>query len=83
MALQWVGVAHAQILDGSYEGTLECGALLTNPSQGPWTQPLRLHVSGSSVSWERTELKRFSESGIGTLRSGQVTLDLRIGNSTA
>jgi dienelactone hydrolase len=76
MAFLLGGVAHAQIPDGTYEGTMQCGSLLTNPTQGPWTQPLKLYVSGSSVSWERSEFKRFSESGIGTLRSGQVTLDL-------
>ena len=76
LALLWVGVAQAQILDGSYDGTLQCGSLVTNPVQGPWTQALKLHVSGNSLLWERAEPKRFSESGIGTLQSGQVSLDL-------
>lgn len=75
-ALLWVSVAQAQILDGSYDGTLKCGSLLTDPTQGPWTQPLKLHISGNSLLWERTEPKRYSEIGIGTLQSGQVRLDL-------
>jgi hypothetical protein len=71
-----VAVTQAQILDGSYQGTLQCGSLLTNPSQGSWTQPIKLHVSGNSLLWERSESKRYIESGIGTLQSGQVSLDL-------
>ncbi len=76
LTLFCVGVVQAQILDGSYDGVMQCGSLLTNPTQGPWTQPIKLHVSGNSLLWERTELKRFSESGIGTLQRGQVSLDL-------
>jgi dienelactone hydrolase len=71
-----VGVAQAQILDGSYDGTLRCGSLLTDPSQGPWMKPVKLHISGNSFLWERAEHKRYSETGIGTLQSGQISLDL-------
>jgi dienelactone hydrolase len=76
LTLLLAGSVQAQILDGSYEGTLQCGSLLTNSIQEPWTQSVRLHVSGNSLAWERSETKRFSESGIGTLQNGQVSLDL-------
>ncbi|WP_394789623.1 dienelactone hydrolase family protein [Rhodoferax sp.] len=68
--------ASAQIRDGGYDGRIQCGASLTNTSQGPWTQPLRLQVSGNSLLWERTEPQRFTEVGMGTFQNGQVSLDL-------
>ena len=38
------GAASAQIRDGAYTGTLECGPLITNPQQGAWKQPINIEV---------------------------------------
>lgn len=72
----------AQINDGKYEGMMQCGSLLTDTRQGPWTQPVQLKTIGNKVEWLRSDGK-FSESGTGTLQSGRVTLTLEGGWSPA
>lgn len=67
--------AHAHPPDGTYTGTLSCGPLLTNPQQGAWSQPVKLHVSGQSVLWERLDA-RLTEVGSGALRDGRVSFTL-------
>lgn len=67
--------AHAQPPDGTYTGTLSCGPLLTNPQQGAWSQPVKLHVSGQSVLWERLDA-RITEVGSSALRDGRVSFTL-------
>ena len=69
------GSVSAQIRDGAYTGTIDCGPLLTNPQQGGWSQTVQLTVSGQSVTWERLD-SRLSESGSGTLRNGRVSFNL-------
>lgn len=69
------GSVSAQIRDGAYTGTIDCGPLLTNPQQGAWSQPIQLTVSGQSVTWERLD-SRLSESGSGTLRNGRLSFNL-------
>lgn len=66
----------AQIKDGSYNGTLRCGPLISDAKRGPWTQPVQLHVSGTSISWLRTDGK-YTESGSGVFQRGQVNLALK------
>ncbi len=66
------GAASAQIRDGAYTGTLECGPLITNPQQGAWKQSIQLTVSGQSVAWERLD-SRLTETGSGALRDGRVS----------
>ena len=69
------GSVSAQIRDGAYTGTIDCGPLITNPQQGAWSQPVQLTVSGQSVAWERLD-SRLSESGSGMLRNGRVSFNL-------
>ena len=69
------GSVSAQIRDGAYTGTIDCGPLITNPQQGAWSQPVQLTVSGQSVTWERLD-NRLSESGSGMLRNGRVSFAL-------
>ena len=56
VALLWISVTQAQILDGSYDGTLQCGSLLTDPSKKPWTQPLKLHFEFELAKHLKTEI---------------------------
>jgi hypothetical protein len=65
----------AQIRDGDYEGSMQCGPLLTNPTNGAWTQPIKITASSNSLTWLRSDA-RFSEKGSGILRSGRVSLTL-------
>lgn len=65
----------AQIRDGDYEGSMQCGPLLTNPTNGAWTQPIKVTASSNSLTWLRSDA-RFSEKGSGDLRSGRVSLTL-------
>ena len=44
------GSVSAQIRDGAYTGTIDCGPLITNPQQGAWSQPVQLTVCCSSLS---------------------------------
>ena len=69
------GSVSAQIRDGAYTGTIDCGPLLTNPQQGGWSQTVQLTVSGQSVTWDRLD-SRLSESGSGMLRNGRVSFAL-------
>jgi len=69
------GSVSAQIRDGAYTGTLDCGPLLTNPQQGAWSQPIQLTVSGQTVAWERLD-SRLTETGSGALRDGRVSFAL-------
>lgn len=69
------GSVSAQIRDGAYTGTLDCGPMLTNPQQGAWSQPIQLTVSGQSVAWERLD-SRLTETGSGALRDGRVSFAL-------
>lgn len=69
------GAASAQIRDGAYTGTLECGPLLTNPQQGAWKQPININVSGQTVTWERPD-PRITEAGSSTLRDRRVSFTL-------
>ena len=69
------GSVSAQIRDGAYTGTIDCGPLITNPQQGPWSQSVQLTVSGQSVAWERLD-SRLSESGSSMLRNGRVSFAL-------
>ncbi|MBV7541975.1 hypothetical protein KW835_12825 [Acidovorax sp. sic0104] len=69
------GPVAAQIRDGSYSGTLQCGDMVSNPSQKGWTHPVRLTVSGRSVAWERLD-DRLTERGSAQLQKGRVTFKL-------
>ena len=69
------GAASAQIRDGAYTGTLECGPLITNPQQGAWKQPININVTGQSVTWERPD-PRITEVGSSTLRDRRVSFTL-------
>lgn len=69
------GSVSAQIRDGAYTGTIDCGPLITNPQQGGWSQAVQLTLSGQSVTWERLD-NRLSESGSGMLRNGRVSFNL-------
>ena len=69
------GAASAQIRDGTYTGTLECGPLITNPQQGAWKQPININVTGQSVTWERPD-PRITEVGSSTLRDRRVSFML-------
>ena len=69
------GSVSAQIRDGAYTGTLDCGPMLTNPQQGAWSQPIQLTVSGQSVAWERLD-SRLTETGSSALRDGRVSFAL-------
>ena len=69
------GAASAQIRDGAYTGTLECGPLITNPQQGAWKQPININVTGQSVTWERPD-PRITEVGSSTLRDRRVSFAL-------
>ncbi|WP_416401956.1 cell envelope integrity protein TolA [Alicycliphilus denitrificans] len=75
MMLLLASTAQAQPTGGTYTGTLECGPLITNPQQGPWSQPVQLTISGQSVAWERLD-SRLSESGSGMLLNGRVSFNL-------
>ncbi len=66
-------IVQAQVANGTYDGELKCGALLTNPNQGPWTQPVRLTANGDLMWWVRSD-GRFTESGTGTLLAGRLEL---------
>ena len=65
----------AQIRDGNYEGSMQCGPLLTNPVNGAWTQPIKITASSNSLTWLRSD-ERFSEKGSGVLQSGRVSLNM-------
>lgn len=67
--------ASAQLRDGPYTGTLECGPLLTDPQKGSWSQPVKLQVTGKTVLWERSD-PRITESGTGMLQGGRVSFTL-------
>ena len=67
--------ASAQIRDGAYTGTLECGPLITNPQQGAWKQPSNINVTGQTVTWERPD-PRITEVGSSTLRDRRVSFTL-------
>lgn len=67
--------AQAQIKDGSYDGTMQCGPLLTNPASNAWTQPIRITSSGNTLAWLRSDA-RFNETGSGVLRAGRISLTL-------
>ena len=69
------GAASAQIRDGAYTGTLECGPLITNPQQGAWKQPININVTGQTVTWERPD-PRITEVGSSTLRDRRVSFAL-------
>ena len=69
------GAASAQIRDGAYTGTLECGPLITNPQQGAWKQPININVTGQTVTWERPD-PRITEVGSSTLRDRRVSFTL-------
>lgn len=69
------GSVSAQIRDGAYTGTIDCGPLLTNPQQGGWSQTVQLTVSGQNVTWERLD-SRLTESGSGMLRNGRMSFNL-------
>lgn len=69
------GSVSAQVRDGAYTGTIDCGPLLTNPQQGAWSQPIQLTVSGQSVAWERLD-SRLTETGSSALRDGRVSFAL-------
>lgn len=69
------GVASAQIRDGAYVGTLECGPLISNPQQGAWKQPIHINVTGQTVTWERPD-PRITEVGSSTLRDRRVSFTL-------
>ncbi len=65
----------AQIRDGNYEGTMQCGPLLTNSVNGAWTQPIRITARGNTLAWLRSDA-RFNETGSGVLQAGRVSLTL-------
>ena len=67
--------AQAQVKDGSYQGTMQCGPLLTSPANGAWTQPVRITASGNTLTWLRSDT-RYSETGSGTLQAGRASLTL-------
>ena len=67
-------IGTAQVKDGVYSGTLQCGPLLTNPIQGPWTQTINLTVNANNLSWERSS-PTFSESGNSSIQAGRVSLN--------
>lgn len=69
------GAASAQIRDGAYTGTLECGPLITNSQQGAWKQPININVTGQTVTWERPD-PRITEVGSSTLRDRRVSFTL-------
>lgn len=67
--------AQAQIGDGDFQGTMQCGPLLTNPASSAWTQPIRITSSGNTLTWLRAD-SRFSEIGKGQLQASRVSLTL-------
>lgn len=67
-------IGSAQVNDGVYAGTLQCGPLLTNPAQGPWTQTIHLTVNANNLSWERSS-PTFSESGNSSIQAGRVSIN--------
>lgn len=69
------GAASAQIRDGAYTGTLECGPLITNPQQGAWKQAININVTGKTVTWERPD-PRITEVGSSILRDGRTSFTL-------
>lgn len=69
------GAASAQVRDGAYTGTLECGPLITNPQQGAWKQLININVTGQTVTWERPD-PRITEVGSSTLRDRRVSFTL-------
>ena len=68
-------VVQAEIRNGNYDGTIKCGAMLTNAAQGPWVLPIQINVAGTTISWSRSD-GRYTESGSGTLQSGRLDLSL-------
>jgi hypothetical protein len=55
-------VTLAEVQDGRYSGTLNCGPALTGAPQAGWSVPLNVEISKGSISWWRRD-RNYSETG--------------------
>ena len=62
--------------NGEYEGEMRCGAHITSPDRGPFVQPVRISVTGNTVSWSRA-VDGFVEVGQGSINQDKLEMSLR------
>lgn len=75
-------LALAQVLPGSYAGTLSCGELLDTPSRPGWSDKVQIEIQGSQLTWSRLGINKnngsaeYRETGTSYISSqGKVFID--------